>query len=132
YTSCIEQFWTTIKAKTINEEGQLQALVDGKKILITESTIRRDLQLKNDEGVDCLPNAVILNNLHSWDEAVNEEMDGKINTDYQLAERLQAEEQQELNDKENAKLFMKLLEKRRKFFAAKRAEEKKNKLPTHA
>nr|GEV91559.1 hypothetical protein [Tanacetum cinerariifolium] len=31
YTLCIEQFWTTIKAKTINGEVQLQALVDGKK-----------------------------------------------------------------------------------------------------
>nr|GEU97710.1 hypothetical protein [Tanacetum cinerariifolium] len=36
--------------------------------------------------------------------------------DYQLAERLQAEEQQELNDKEKATLFMQLLEKRRKAF----------------
>nr|GEW26807.1 hypothetical protein [Tanacetum cinerariifolium] len=51
---------------------------------------------------------------------------------YQLAERLQAKEQQELNDEEKAKLFMQLLEKRRKFFAAKRAEEKRNKPPTQA
>nr|GEV19997.1 hypothetical protein [Tanacetum cinerariifolium] len=50
YTSCIEQFWATIKAKTINEEGQSQALVDGKKILITESTVKRDLQLEDAEG----------------------------------------------------------------------------------
>ncbi|GJW46527.1 hypothetical protein Tco_0078173 [Tanacetum coccineum] len=59
YTSCIEQFWATIKAKTINGEVQLQALVDGKMIIITESIVRRDLQLKDDEGVDCLPNATI-------------------------------------------------------------------------
>nr|GEW09633.1 hypothetical protein [Tanacetum cinerariifolium] len=44
-------------------EGQLQALVDGKKILITESTVRRDLQLEDDEVVDCLPNAVIFEHL---------------------------------------------------------------------
>ncbi|GJX61301.1 hypothetical protein Tco_0294201 [Tanacetum coccineum] len=31
YTSCIEQFKATAKAKIINEEVQLQALVDGKK-----------------------------------------------------------------------------------------------------
>nr|GFB47362.1 hypothetical protein [Tanacetum cinerariifolium] len=42
--------------------------------------------------------------------------------DYQLAKRLQAEEQQELNDKEKATLCMQLLEKSRKFFAEKRAE----------
>nr|GFA07304.1 hypothetical protein [Tanacetum cinerariifolium] len=56
----------------------------------------------------------------------------KIDVDYQLAERLQAEEQQELNDAVKATLFMKLLEKRRKFFAAKRVEEKRNKPPTRA
>ncbi|GJS18923.1 hypothetical protein Tco_0413395 [Tanacetum coccineum] len=33
--------------KTINGEVQLHALVDGKKIIITESTVRRDLQLKD-------------------------------------------------------------------------------------
>ncbi|GJZ25736.1 hypothetical protein Tco_0569989 [Tanacetum coccineum] len=59
YTSCIEQFWATVKAKTVNGEVQLQALMDGKKIIITESTVRRDLQLEDAEGVDCLPNATI-------------------------------------------------------------------------
>ncbi|GJU70492.1 hypothetical protein Tco_1256751 [Tanacetum coccineum] len=50
YISCIEQFWSTVKAKTVNGEVQLHALVDGKKIIITESTMRRDLQLKDAEG----------------------------------------------------------------------------------
>ncbi|GJS78443.1 hypothetical protein Tco_0728324 [Tanacetum coccineum] len=63
YTSCIEQFWATVKAKTINGEVQLQALVDGKKIIITESIVRRDLQLEDAEGVDCLPNATIFEQL---------------------------------------------------------------------
>nr|GFB00146.1 hypothetical protein [Tanacetum cinerariifolium] len=65
--------------------------------------------------------------IESWDD-----IQAKINADYQLAEILQAEEQQDLNDKEKATLFMQLLEKRRKFFAAKRAEEKRNKPPTQA
>nr|GFA24044.1 hypothetical protein [Tanacetum cinerariifolium] len=52
--------------------------------------------------------------------------------DYQLAKRLQAEEQKKLNNEKKAKLFMQLLEKRKKFFAAKRAEEKRNKPPTQA
>ncbi|GKE61732.1 hypothetical protein Tco_1512099 [Tanacetum coccineum] len=43
YISCIEQFWATVKAKTINREVQLQALVYGKKIIITESNVKRDL-----------------------------------------------------------------------------------------
>ncbi|GKA54685.1 hypothetical protein Tco_0753634 [Tanacetum coccineum] len=63
YSSCIEQFWATIKVKTVNGEVQLQALVDGKKIVITESTIRRDLQLEDVEGTDCLPIATIFEQL---------------------------------------------------------------------
>ncbi|GKB60496.1 hypothetical protein Tco_0916682 [Tanacetum coccineum] len=63
YISCIEQFWSTIKAKTINGEQQLHALVDGKKVIITESNVRRDLQLEDEEGVDCLPNATIFEQL---------------------------------------------------------------------
>nr|GEV57472.1 hypothetical protein [Tanacetum cinerariifolium] len=58
----------------------------------------------------------------------------KIEADYEMAQRLQEEkeEQEQLTDAEKAKLFMEFLEKRRKFFAAKRAEEKRNKPPTKA
>ncbi|GJR84989.1 hypothetical protein Tco_0209000 [Tanacetum coccineum] len=38
--------------KTINGEAQLHALVDGKKIIVTEASVRRDLQLADEEGVD--------------------------------------------------------------------------------
>ncbi|GKD31513.1 hypothetical protein Tco_1242291 [Tanacetum coccineum] len=41
----------TIKVKTVNGEVQLQALVDGKKIIVTEASVRRDLQLNNEEGI---------------------------------------------------------------------------------
>ncbi|GJY04577.1 hypothetical protein Tco_0370517 [Tanacetum coccineum] len=40
---------------------------------------------------------------------------------------MQAQEQEELSDAEKATLFCQLLEKRRKFFATKRAKEKRNK-----
>ncbi|GKE73893.1 hypothetical protein Tco_1535934, partial [Tanacetum coccineum] len=63
YTSCIKQFWDTVKVRTVNEEVQLHALVDRKKVIITESTIRRDLQLEDVEGTDCLPNATIFEQL---------------------------------------------------------------------
>ncbi|GKA60113.1 hypothetical protein Tco_0759426, partial [Tanacetum coccineum] len=63
YTSCIEQFWATAKVKTVNEEKQLQALVDKKKVIITESTIRRDLHLEDVEGTECLPTATIFEEL---------------------------------------------------------------------
>ncbi|GJS22056.1 hypothetical protein Tco_0450688 [Tanacetum coccineum] len=65
--------------------------------------------------------------IEEWDD-----IQAKIDVDYQLAERLQAQEQEELSVKEKAKLFQQLLEKRRKHFAAKSAEEKRNKPPTQA
>ncbi|GKD37920.1 hypothetical protein Tco_1258127, partial [Tanacetum coccineum] len=49
--------------KTVNGEVQLQALVDGKKIVVTEASVRRDLQLEDANGVDCLPNAIIFEQL---------------------------------------------------------------------
>ncbi|GJS70088.1 hypothetical protein Tco_0702929 [Tanacetum coccineum] len=50
-------------AKTINGEEQLHPLVDGKKVIITESSVRRDLQLADEEGVDCLPNSTTFEQL---------------------------------------------------------------------
>ncbi|GJR14646.1 ribonuclease H-like domain-containing protein [Tanacetum coccineum] len=41
----------------------LQALVDGKKVIITETSVRRDLQLEDAEGIECLPNAYIFDQL---------------------------------------------------------------------
>ncbi|GKA25982.1 hypothetical protein Tco_0712091 [Tanacetum coccineum] len=65
--------------------------------------------------------------IEKWDD-----IHAKIDADHQLAERLQAQEQEELSIKENATLFQQLLKKRRKHFAAKTAEEKRNKPPTKA
>ncbi|GJR72765.1 hypothetical protein Tco_0085130 [Tanacetum coccineum] len=63
----------------------------------------------------------------AWDD-----IQAKVEADYQLAQRLQAQEQEELSDAEKATLFVQLLEKRRKHFAAKRAKEKRNRPPTKA
>ncbi|GJU16228.1 putative ribonuclease H-like domain-containing protein [Tanacetum coccineum] len=63
YTSCIEQFWATAKVQTVNGVRQLQALVDKKRVIITESSIRSDLHLDDAEGTDCLPTATIFEEL---------------------------------------------------------------------
>ncbi|GJT14353.1 hypothetical protein Tco_0861395 [Tanacetum coccineum] len=65
--------------------------------------------------------------IETWDD-----IQAKIDVDHQLPERLQAQEQEELSVEEKATLFQQLLEKRRKHFAAKRAEEKRNKPPIKA
>ncbi|GJX28021.1 hypothetical protein Tco_0236100 [Tanacetum coccineum] len=51
YTSCIQQFWATAKAKTVNGVRQIQALIDKKKLIITETSIRSDLHLEDAEGM---------------------------------------------------------------------------------
>ncbi|GJX81708.1 hypothetical protein Tco_0331189 [Tanacetum coccineum] len=63
YTSCIEQFWATAKVQTVNGVRQLQALVDKKRVIITESSIRSDLSLDDAEGTDYLPTATIFEEL---------------------------------------------------------------------
>nr|GEY62238.1 hypothetical protein [Tanacetum cinerariifolium] len=60
------------------------------------------------------------------------DIQAEIDADYQLAERLKAQEKEEFFDTEKATLFQQLSEKKRKHFAAKRAEEKRNKPPTQA
>ncbi|GKC65547.1 hypothetical protein Tco_1098145, partial [Tanacetum coccineum] len=58
--------------------------------------------------------------IEEWDD-----IQEKINDDHQLAERMQAQEQEELSIEEKATLFQQLLKKRRKHFAAKRAGKQK-------
>nr|GEY71857.1 hypothetical protein [Tanacetum cinerariifolium] len=52
-------FWTTTKARTINGEAWIHAKVDGKKVIISEASIRRDLHFGDKEGVDYLLTASI-------------------------------------------------------------------------
>ncbi|GJR44378.1 hypothetical protein Tco_1312481 [Tanacetum coccineum] len=47
----------------INEVRRLQALIDKKKVIITEASIRNDLHLDDAEGTDCLPNTTIFEEL---------------------------------------------------------------------
>nr|GFA01432.1 hypothetical protein [Tanacetum cinerariifolium] len=61
--------------KTINNDVRLQALINGKKVVITEVSIRHDLKWNDAEGTLCLPNAVIFEELArmgakttSWNE----------------------------------------------------------------
>ncbi|GJW54209.1 hypothetical protein Tco_0098294, partial [Tanacetum coccineum] len=65
--------------------------------------------------------------IESW-----ENTQAMMEADRLLAERLQTREREELTDEEKGKLFMELMEKRRKHFAALRAQEKRNRPPTKA
>ncbi|GJV01968.1 zf-CCHC domain-containing protein [Tanacetum coccineum] len=60
------------------------------------------------------------------------EVQAKMEADMELAQRLQSKEQEQYTDEEKAKLFMELLEKKRKLFARKREIEKRSRPPTKA
>nr|GEW00397.1 hypothetical protein [Tanacetum cinerariifolium] len=46
YVSCIKQFWNIVVIKQINDVTRLQALVDKKKVVITEAAIRESMSAK--------------------------------------------------------------------------------------
>ncbi|GJT72889.1 hypothetical protein Tco_1032175 [Tanacetum coccineum] len=48
-----------LNANSIRYVLAIQSLVDGKKVIVTETSVRRALQLRDAEGTECLPNATI-------------------------------------------------------------------------
>nr|GEZ12064.1 hypothetical protein [Tanacetum cinerariifolium] len=59
YISCIKQFWNSVSVKRSGDVTRLQALVDKKKIVISEAVIHEILQLNDVEGVIWLQNEEI-------------------------------------------------------------------------
>nr|GEX25592.1 hypothetical protein [Tanacetum cinerariifolium] len=53
----------TAKVNNVNGVAHIQALVDKKKVIITEASIRRDIRFEDKGGVDCLSNEVIFEQL---------------------------------------------------------------------
>ncbi|GKB18087.1 retrovirus-related pol polyprotein from transposon TNT 1-94 [Tanacetum coccineum] len=65
--------------------------------------------------------------IESWDNT-----QAMMEADFELAQRLQTKEQGEITIKERSRLFVKIINKRKKHFAMLRAEEKRRKPPTKA
>ncbi|GJZ56143.1 hypothetical protein Tco_0611336 [Tanacetum coccineum] len=63
YASYIEQFWNTATSKTVNKVKQINAIVNDKAVVISESSVRSDLLLDDEDGITCLTNAEIFENL---------------------------------------------------------------------
>nr|GEW03402.1 hypothetical protein [Tanacetum cinerariifolium] len=59
YVSCIKQFWSSVSLKKTNDVVRLQALIDRRKVIITEDTVRQVLRLDDANSIDCLPNEEI-------------------------------------------------------------------------
>ncbi|GJW17672.1 hypothetical protein Tco_0025108 [Tanacetum coccineum] len=65
--------------------------------------------------------------IESWDNT-----QAMMEADFELAQRLQTEEQGEISIEERSKLFVELMNKKKKHFAMLKAEEKRRKPPTKA
>ncbi|GJZ61843.1 hypothetical protein Tco_0617980 [Tanacetum coccineum] len=130
YTSCIEKFWATVKAKTVNGEVQLQALVDGKKKGHQYRVYCRKILFVEDAECDCPTQCYYLLNTTSlmsskttaWnefsstmvpqpsglttnvaDEAVNEEINDSLRGACNYASSLEAEQDSGNIDKTQSK-----------------------------
>ncbi|GJX88016.1 hypothetical protein Tco_0340030, partial [Tanacetum coccineum] len=130
------KFTTTISSQQL--QGKSQSQDKGKGIMIEEhvNTLSKKDQLKLDEEIALKLQEEIDEEeriASAEEEKIDEaniawdDIQEKIDADYQLAERLQAEEQEQFTIEEKATLFKKLLEQRRKHFAAKRHKDLKSK-----
>ncbi|GKC79875.1 uncharacterized mitochondrial protein-like protein, partial [Tanacetum coccineum] len=59
----LQLFWNTTTSKIVNSMKQIHAIVDGKAVIISESSVRSDLLFNDKDGVACLTNNDIFENL---------------------------------------------------------------------
>ncbi|GKD77903.1 hypothetical protein Tco_1340524 [Tanacetum coccineum] len=79
-------FWNTAHSQIVNDVKQIHATVDGKIIVISESSVRSDLYFHDKDGITCLTNDAIFENLalmgvpipNVADEAVFKEWDDRV------------------------------------------------------
>ncbi|GJW14793.1 hypothetical protein Tco_0018926 [Tanacetum coccineum] len=118
----ITELGTSTTTTTISSQPSQEKVQDkGKGIMVEpEKPLKKKDQISLDEQ-----EAVRLQVAFDEEERLAREKD-----EANLAQRLQAEEQEQFTTKQKATLFKELLEQRRKHFAAKRAEENRNKPPT--
>nr|GFA09257.1 hypothetical protein [Tanacetum cinerariifolium] len=63
YVSHLRQFWSTARIKTTKEGTKILAPVDGIVRTVSESSLRRNLKLRDKEGISYLPDAEFFENL---------------------------------------------------------------------
>nr|GEV46427.1 ATPase subunit 1, mitochondrial [Tanacetum cinerariifolium] len=63
YVSHIRQFWSTARIETTKEGTKILVTVDGILRTVTESSLRRNLKLQDEEGLSSLPDTELFENL---------------------------------------------------------------------
>ncbi|GJW01769.1 hypothetical protein Tco_1557020 [Tanacetum coccineum] len=113
------------KAKMIESEEPLKMNPKDQVLFDEQEAIRLQAQFNEKERVAREKEEANAALIEQWND-----IQDKVETDYEMAQRLQAEKQEALTIEEKSKLFQQLLEKRRRHFAAKKAEERRSKPPT--
>ncbi|GJV00772.1 hypothetical protein Tco_1330042 [Tanacetum coccineum] len=62
-TSFVEQFWTSAKSRIVNNISNIDAIVAGKPVTISEASIRSDLLFDDADGIDTLNNQAIFDTI---------------------------------------------------------------------
>nr|GFA27642.1 ribonuclease H-like domain, reverse transcriptase, RNA-dependent DNA polymerase [Tanacetum cinerariifolium] len=63
FVSHIQQFWSTARIETTDEGTHILATVDGIQRTISESSIRRNLKLRDEDGIVSIPDTELFENL---------------------------------------------------------------------
>nr|GFC85206.1 hypothetical protein [Tanacetum cinerariifolium] len=63
YVSHLQQFWSTARIETMEEGTNILATVEGIVRTVSESSLRRNLKLRDEEGISSLPDAELIKNL---------------------------------------------------------------------
>nr|GEW27619.1 putative ribonuclease H-like domain-containing protein [Tanacetum cinerariifolium] len=90
--------YATEKVKRVNDQEQIQALVDKKKVIITEDNIRSDLRFDDAEGTMCLPSEEIFKGLARMGMIKEIDQDDKIALDDDTQGRKSDDEMFGVND----------------------------------
>ncbi|GJX96446.1 hypothetical protein Tco_0352244 [Tanacetum coccineum] len=115
-----------IKSTTSRPQYEIPAKDKGKGIMqepekLTSSRVDEEARLEREREEEASKAA----NIAEWDD-----VQAMMDADYKLATKLLAEEQGEISIEERSRLFVELMDKRKKHFAKLRGEEQRRKPPT--
>nr|GEY46317.1 ribonuclease H-like domain, reverse transcriptase, RNA-dependent DNA polymerase [Tanacetum cinerariifolium] len=63
FVSYIQQFWSTARIETTDEGTHILATVDGIQRTVSESSLRRNLKLRDEDGIVSIPDTELFENL---------------------------------------------------------------------
>nr|GEV09551.1 hypothetical protein [Tanacetum cinerariifolium] len=63
FVSHIQQFWSTARIETMDEGTHILVIMDGIQRIVSESSLRRNLKLIDEDGIVSIPNTELFENL---------------------------------------------------------------------